>query len=129
MWGWVELRYADGLTLVMDSCEWPVQGQPAYHRKQPREVSLSDLSEEDQKKIKQMPDPEALVSFAEAVKTRQRAGGNADVAHRSATILHLANIAIRTGRKLRYDPVKEEIIGDEEANRLVNQPMRAPWHL
>ena len=28
-----------------------------------------------------------------------------------------------------YDPVKEEILGDEEANRLVNQPMRAPWHL
>jgi len=55
--------------------------------------------------------------------------GGAESSHRSATLLHLANIAIRTGRKIRYDPVKEEIIGDEEANRLVNQPMRAPWHL
>jgi len=45
------------------------------------------------------------------------------------TILHLANIAIRIGRKIRFDPVKEMIIGDEEANRLVNLPMRAPWHL
>jgi hypothetical protein len=43
--------------------------------------------------------------------------------------MHLTNIAIRTGRKLRYDPVKEEFIGDEEANRLANQPMRGPWHL
>jgi hypothetical protein len=43
--------------------------------------------------------------------------------------LHLANIAIRVGRKIQYDPVKEEIISDEQANRLVNQPMRAPWHL
>jgi hypothetical protein len=25
--------------------------------------------------------------------------------------------------------VREEVIGDDEANRLVNQPMRAPWHL
>ena len=41
----------------------------------------------------------------------------------------LANIAIRVGRKIQYDPVKEEIVGDEEANRLVYQPMRAPWHL
>jgi hypothetical protein len=90
---------------------------------------LSDLSEENQKKIKEMPDPEPLVTFAEAVKTRKRAGGNADVAHRSATILHLANIAIRTGRKIRFDPIKDQIIGDEEANRLVNQPMRAPWYL
>ncbi len=129
MWGWVELKYADGMTFVFDSREWPVQGQPAYDRKQSREVRLSDLSQADQKRIKEMPDPEPLVSFADAVKTRKRAGGNADVANRSATLMHLANIAIRTGRKLRYDPVKEEIIGDDEANRLVNPPMRAPWHL
>ena len=56
-------------------------------------------------------------------------GGHAEAAHRCATLLHLANIAIRTGRKIRYDPVKEEVVGDEEANRLVNQPMRAPWHV
>ena len=43
--------------------------------------------------------------------------------------MHLANIAIRTGRTIKFDPVKELVIGDEEANRLVNQPMRAPWHL
>ena len=125
MWGWVELKYADGMTFVFDSREW----DEPYNRKQAREVLLTDLSEEDQKKIKEMPDPEPLVSFAEAVKTRKRAGGNADAANRSATLMHLANIAIRTGRKLRYDPVKEQFIGDEEANRLVNQPMRAPWHL
>ena len=129
MWGWVELKYADGLTFVMDSKEWPVPEHPSYDRKRAREVSLSDLSAEDRKKIREMPDPKPLISFAEAVKTRKRAGGNADVANRSATLLHLANIAIRTGRKLHYDPVKEEIIGDEEANRLVNPPMRAPWHL
>jgi len=129
MWGWVEMKYADGLTFVMDSKEWPNPGEPYYDRKENRGVSLSDLSEDDQKKIKEMPDPEPLVSFAEAVKTRKRAGGNADAAHRCATLLHLANIAIRTGRKIHYDPVKEEIIGDDEANRLVNQPMRAPWHL
>jgi hypothetical protein len=41
----------------------------------------------------------------------------------------LANIAIRVGRRIRYDPVREQIIGDEEANRLVMPPLRAPWHL
>jgi len=125
MWGWVELKYADGLTFVMESTEW---GKP-YDRLQSRDVSLKDLSEEDQKKVLAMPDPEPLVSFPEAVKTRQRAGGHADASHRAATILHLANIAIRVGRKIRYDPVAERIVGDDEANRLVNQPMRAPWRL
>lgn len=125
LWGWVELTYADGLTLVLDGAEWG----PRYDRKTERGVGPGDLSEADQKKLKELPDPERLVSFPEAVKTRQRAGGHAEAAHRTATLFHLANVAIRSGRKLRYDPVKEEIVGDEEANRLVRQPMRAPWRL
>ena len=36
---------------------------------------------------------------------------------------------IRCGRPLKFDPVTEQIVGDEEANRLVNQPMRSPWRL
>jgi predicted dehydrogenase len=125
MWGWVELKYADGFTLVFDSGEW---GKP-YDRKQSRGVSLDDLDEESRKKIAETPDPEPLLTFAQAVKARQPAGGNAEVAYRTVTILHLANIAIRVGRKIRFDPVREIIVGDEEANRLVSQPMRAPWHL
>jgi predicted dehydrogenase len=125
MWGWVELKYADGLTFVMESREW---GKP-YDRKPRREVTLSDLSEEDQRTVLAMPDPKPWPSFQEAVKTREKTGGCAEPGHRSATILHLANIAIRVGRKIHYDPVKEQFIGDEEANRLAHQPMRAPWHL
>jgi len=54
---------------------------------------------------------------------------DAEAAHRCAAMLHLANITIRVRRKIKYDPVKEEIIGDLEANRFVNPPTRAPWHL
>jgi predicted dehydrogenase len=125
MWGWVQLKYADGLTLVLDSGEW---GE-TYERKKSRGVSLQDLSEDDRKKVLEMPDPEPLRSFAEAVKTRKPAGGSAEAAHRTVCIMHLANIAIRAGRKINFDPVKEVVIGDETANRLVNPPMRAPWHL
>ncbi|MDZ7620446.1 MAG: Gfo/Idh/MocA family oxidoreductase [Patescibacteria group bacterium] len=125
MWGWVELKYADGLTFVFDSREW---GEP-YDRKQSRGVSLSDLAEEDRKKVEETEDPEPLIGFEEAVKTRKKPGGHAEAAHRSSTLLHLANIAIRVGRKIHYDPVKEQIVGDETANRLVNPPMRAPWRL
>ena len=125
MWGWVELRYADGLTLVLDSREW---GKP-YDRKRPRRVTINDLDPQSREKLAKMPDPEPLRSFVQAVRTRKPSAGNPESSHRSMTILHLANIAIRVGRRIRYDPVKEQIIGDEEANRLVNQPMRAPWHL
>ncbi len=125
MWGWVELKYADGLTLVLDSTEW---GEP-YDRKQGRGIGVEDLSEGDRAKLKAMADPEPLIRFPEAIRTRKRAGGNADVSNRCATLMHLSNTAIRVGRSLKYDPVAEQVIGDEQANRLVNQPMRAPWHL
>jgi predicted dehydrogenase len=125
VWGWVELTYADGLTLVFDSGEWDER----YSRKKARGVSEADLDEEGRKKLKELPEPPRLLRFAEAVKQRQQAGGHAEAAHRTATLFHLANIAIRTGRTLHYDSVKEVIIGDEEANRLVYQPMRAPWRL
>jgi len=129
MWGWCELKYADGLTIVLDSGEW---GEP-YDRLKPRNEGEREirgmLSQEDRKKLDAMPDPAPLVRFADAIRTRQQAGGHAEASHRVAMIYHLANIAFRTGRVLHFDPVKEEIVGDEEANRLVYQPMRAPWHI
>ncbi len=55
----------------------------------------------------------------------RRAGSS----HRCATPMHLSNIAIRTGRRIRYDPAAEQIVGDEEADRLTHVPFRAPWRL
>jgi predicted dehydrogenase len=129
LWGWCEMKYADGFTLVLDSGEW---GQP-YDRLKEKNKGEGDirkmLSEEDQRKLDEMPDPEPLVRFPDAIRTRRQAGGNAEASHRVATIYHLANIAFRTGRQLRFDPEKEEFVGDDEANRLAYQPMRSPWRL
>lgn len=52
-----------------------------------------------------------------------------EVGHRSVTICHLGNIAIKLGRELNWDPAKEVFVGDEQAQRLCSKPMRAPWHL
>ena len=43
--------------------------------------------------------------------------------------MNLGKIAVQLGRPLRFDPEKELFVGDDEANRLVDQPMRAPWRL
>lgn len=129
LWGWCELKYADGFTLVLESGEW---GAP-YDRLTPRGLTdkelLMQLSEEDRKKLDALPKPQEMPRFFEAVRTRQKPGGHAERCHRVATIFHLANVAFRCGRPLKFDPVTEQIVGDEEANRLVNQPMRAPWRL
>ena len=42
---------------------------------------------------------------------------------------HLGNIAMLLGRDIRWDPVKEEVIGDLAANRMLGRPWRAPWNI
>ncbi len=125
MWAWVELTYADGFTFVMDSNEWG----PRYERKPEKPVRPDLLTPEQLYTVNAQPDPEPLLSFAEAVQQRKQAGGHPEAAHRAACILHLANLAIRLGRKLQYDPDKEVFINDPEANRFIDVPMRSPWHL
>jgi predicted dehydrogenase len=67
--------------------------------------------------------------FLHAVRTRGLPVAHAEVGHRTATMCHLANIAMLTGRKLKWDPVKECITNDETANKMVSRPMRGEWKL
>jgi hypothetical protein len=53
----------------------------------------------------------------------------AEVAHRSTTLCLISDIAMRLGRKLRWDPATETFPGDDEANRMLARSMRAPWTL
>jgi predicted dehydrogenase len=67
--------------------------------------------------------------FLYCVKTRQRPFRDIAVAHRTVTVCHLGNIAYWLNRPIKWDPVKEEIIGDFEASQWLSRPKRAPWHL
>ena len=125
-YSWVELTYADGLKVIITGGKG---GRKWQGEKKKSMLSEADLDEAGRRKLAELPDPPPLVPFGQAVRTRQQAGGHAESSHRVSTALNLANIAIRMGRTIHYDPVKEQIIGDEEANRFVNIPMRAPWHL
>jgi myo-inositol 2-dehydrogenase/D-chiro-inositol 1-dehydrogenase len=78
--------------------------------------------------IDSLPDPEEQISvFSESVRTRQKFALNEENGHRSATIVNMGIIALRLGRTLEFDPVKQEFINDEEANRLIDQPARTSW--
>jgi hypothetical protein len=129
MWGWCEMKYADGFTLVLDSNEWGDTYDRLPQRNLDANSLMKMLSEEDQQKIAEMPTPEPEPKFPEAIRTRKRAAANAERSHHVAMIYHLANVAFRCGRPLKFDPDTEQIVGDDEANRLVNQPMRAPWRI
>jgi len=68
-------------------------------------------------------------NWLECIKTRERPICDAEIGHRSAKVCHLGNIALRTGRKLVWDPAKEEIGGDKEAAAMLTRPYREPWKL
>ena len=63
------------------------------------------------------------------IKSRKRPICDVEIGHRSATVCHLGNIAIRSKKKVTWDPAKEEIAGDAELARRVHYEYRAPWQL
>jgi predicted dehydrogenase len=69
------------------------------------------------------------VDWLDAVRKRSRPICDVETGCRSVTVCHLGNIAYKLGRPLRWDPEKEEFVGDDDANRLLSRSMRSPWHL
>jgi hypothetical protein len=67
--------------------------------------------------------------FIHCVKTREKPFRDIELAVNSSAVSHLGNIAYALKRSLKWDPVKQEFPGDEEANRLVDRARREPWQL
>jgi predicted dehydrogenase len=67
--------------------------------------------------------------FLDSVKSRQKAICDIEETVRSETLCQISEIAIRLGRKVKWDPRTETFPGDAEANKKLSRPMRAPWSL
>ncbi|HKE21017.1 MAG TPA: Gfo/Idh/MocA family oxidoreductase [Bryobacteraceae bacterium] len=67
--------------------------------------------------------------FLRCVKTREKPIADIEAGHRSTTACHLGNVAYRLGRKLKWNAPAEEVVGDDEANRLLTRAYRSPWKL
>jgi hypothetical protein len=65
--------------------------------------------------------------FLDCVKTRRQTVSNPTMMHRSMSAVHAANICMWLERDMRYDPVKEEFLNDDEANRMRSRAQREPW--
>ena len=129
-WRRISLKYEDGCEIVLDG---EGKDKDAAYIEGPDGKLFrgfkSDIPDFE-RKLAQFPDPEPqMTDFVEAVRTRRKFALNEANGHRSCTLVNLGKIAVRLGRNLRFDPVKQEFIDDEGANRLIDQPMRAPWHL
>jgi predicted dehydrogenase len=68
-------------------------------------------------------------NWRECMESRDKPICDVEIGHRSATMCHLGNIAIKLGRKLEWDPQTERFTNDDQANLLVSKPMRSPWRI
>lgn len=66
-------------------------------------------------------------NFLDCIKSRRQPIVDLESAHGVATACHLANISLRTGRKIRWDAERQEILGDPEAAGMLVRPYRRPW--
>lgn len=129
-WRRITYTYADGCQIVLDGAG---NMEGAAYIEGPKgklykgfNCTIPDI----EKKLAEFPDPLPVsTDFVDAVKNRKKFALNEENGHRSATIVNMGKIALQLNRNLQFDPVAQEFINDEGANRLLNPPMRAPWSI
>jgi len=100
-------------------------------------VSRGIITASDEKLIKEPLEKDAkrlyestnhMQNFVDGIRTRKACICPADIGHHSVTVCHIGVIATRTGKKLKWDPVKEQF-DDADANKMLSREMRKPWKL
>jgi hypothetical protein len=133
-------RYANGVNLVMRDQGWIGLGScPVRFEGDTGWVETGDdgdlaasapaLLANKRAKVSGYPANFHVRNFLDCVKNRARTRANVEAACQAHITCHAANIALFLQRKVTFDPVKNEFIGDEQANRLRSEALREPWRL
>ncbi|MEE1884804.1 Gfo/Idh/MocA family oxidoreductase [Pedobacter flavus] len=129
-WKRITYTYADGCQIILDG---EGKDENVAYIEGPKgklypgfKSDIPDL----ERKLAQFPEPPSqIVEFSESVRTRKKFALNEENGHRSCNIINMGLIALKLGRSLKFDPVKQEFIGDDAANKLINPVMRAPYSI
>ncbi len=131
IWRKIVYTYADGCRIVLEGEGFESKGKVPYIEGpggkvyQGFECTIPNVMN----KIAELPDPEPQrTNFIDCINTRQKFALNELNGHNSCTLVNLGAIALRLGRnELNFDPTTQTFIGDDAANALIDQPMRAGW--
>jgi predicted dehydrogenase len=105
---------------------WIHVGRHGYMESHPREI-LEEIAPLRPGQVRPVPDHHH--NWLECIRTRARPVCDVSRGCRSTTVAHLGCIAHWTGRALKWDPVREEFVGDDAANRMRSRAKREPWRL
>lgn len=138
----VDFLYANGVTVQLRSLEGKGSGGVRFEGTEgwifvgrdgmdasPKSLLTARIGPDD---IRLAPRDQAgshMGIWLDCVRKRSPRGLNvpAEVGHRSATVCHLANIAMELDRPLEWDPVAEKFVNDDQANKMTTRTMREPW--
>lgn len=133
----ITYTYANGVTVVLGQQQKDIPDQVTFIGENGKvRVTRRDITGDPAELIKAefgSNDQRLYVSkdhyqnFLDCVKSRHKPICDVEVGHRSATVCHLGNMAVRLGRKIQWDPAKERIVGDEQAAAMLTRPYRAPY--
>ncbi|HOE10995.1 MAG TPA: Gfo/Idh/MocA family oxidoreductase [bacterium] len=131
----VTLQYANGVTMIATNPEHGTRFEGAdgwVHvwrggmDSEPKDLMYEILGPKD---VHLYESNDHHADWLNSIRARKRPICDVEVGHRSVSVAHLSNIALRLGRKLYWDPDREEFVDDPEANRWLVKPYRAPWYL
>ena len=130
IWRSITYTYEDGCQIILEGEGFESEGKVPYIEGPKGKVykgfectvpNVWDI-------INAQPDPAPRhTDFLECVRNRQHFALDEIIGHHSATVVNMGACALRLGRTLHFNPQTQRFIGDDAANLLVNQPMRAPW--
>ncbi|MBU0640308.1 MAG: Gfo/Idh/MocA family oxidoreductase [Planctomycetes bacterium] len=130
----LRFKYANGVTMIhggangilFTGSDGKIEVNRGYFKTWPEEIGTEPLGPKDVHLYKS---PGHQVDWLNCIRSRQRPICDVAIGASSVTVCHLANIAFWTGRRIKWDPKKREIIGDEAAARWLDRPKRAPWRV
>jgi len=141
----VAMQYPSGVTLNLESCERSssivfegTKGRFRVNRRKIEGKPVFALAEKpfgknDARLTRYLRSTDATVQhilhFFECIRTGEKPVSDVLSQHRSASACHLANIALRLGRPLKWDPQQEQFIADAAADTLISRVQRAPYQI
>jgi predicted dehydrogenase len=129
---WGATFYGDKGTLkasVMSYDFTPFGGGPSIHRDVTYELEQypEDKTEKDLEKHVAPAIRHHMLNFLDAIGSRGKPAADIGEGHISTASCILANLSMKAGRSLKWDAEKQQIVGDDEANKLLRRPYRGPW--
>jgi predicted dehydrogenase len=123
--------YGTEATIFAERIGWEIfpEPDPMVSRRAGGEAPKRELKVKRMWENVEEPTKAHCLNFVESIRSRKRPNADIEIGHRGTSVALLGNIAMKTGKKLRWDARKEDFIGAPEASAMLTRNLRKPWDL